>query len=198
VVSVQLRRLTPDDIPPAAALLGVVYRDNPLMLALLGDDPAQRVEIGTEMQLIRLLAMENAVVATRDDALIGVYGQETPDDAPMSADLQQRMGQLVTEAGLAQPFREMLTGFSANTPSGPKWKLGPVGVAAEQQRSGIGSQLVQHFCDQVDAVGSSSSLDTDQPRLVRLYQRFGFEVAAEAPILGVPMWFMARPARKES
>ncbi len=166
------------------------------MVALLGDDPARRVRIGTEMQFIRLLAMKNAVVATREGELVGVYGQETPTDSPMSPELQQRMGRLVSEAGLASRFQEMLVGFSANTPPGPKWKLGPVGVGVALQGGGIGSQMIQHFCEQVDALGASSSLDTDQPHLVRLYQRFGFEVAAEAPVLGVPFWFMARPAKK--
>jgi hypothetical protein len=37
-------------------------------------------------------------------------------------------------------------------------------------------------------------VETDKQVNVPFYERFGFEVVAQAPVLGVPNWFMARTA----
>ncbi len=77
-------------------------------------------------------------------------------------------------------------------PKQPHWHFGPFGVLQERQRQGIGSQLLTYFCEHVDRLGAAAYLETDKPGNVRLYQRFGFEVTSEAPVLGVPNWFMWR------
>jgi hypothetical protein len=51
------------------------------------------------------------------------------------------------------------------------------------------------FRAQMDAVGEAAYLETDKPENVRFYERFGFEVVGEEEVLGVPNWFMIRPAR---
>jgi hypothetical protein len=37
-----------------------------------------------------------------------------------------------------------------------------------------------------------SYLETDRYKNVRFYRKFGFDVIAEAEVLGVPTWFMSR------
>jgi hypothetical protein len=57
--------------------------------------------------------------------------------------------------------------------------------------------LLGHFCERVDRLKQAAYLETDKSRNVRLYERFGFSVVEEAPVLSVPNWFMWRPPRSE-
>jgi predicted N-acetyltransferase YhbS len=74
--------------------------------------------------------------------------------------------------------------------------LGPVAVDAHLQGKGIGSTLMQAFCERMDALGEDAYLETDKQINVRFYERFGFEVAGVEEVLGVPNWFMTRRAQK--
>ena len=75
--------------------------------------------------------------------------------------------------------------------------LGPVAVDTHLQGTGIGSGLMRAFCGRMDAAGEVAYLETDKPINVRFYERFGFEVAGEEEVLGVPNWFMTRRATTE-
>ncbi|MEO6198189.1 MAG: GNAT family N-acetyltransferase [Dehalococcoidia bacterium] len=194
----KLVELDPGDIPAVARLLGLAYRDNPLTIALLGDDSETRLRVGERIHAIRIAAMEAPIVVRVGNEIVGVYGLEPPGSAPMSPEQQRQMLAALSDAGSGVLARaqEMLGRFAKYAPTEGHWKLGPVAVAPHLHGSSIGSRMVEHFCARIDALGSLSCLDTDQVRNVRLYERYGFEVVAEAPVLGVPMWFMARRTMK--
>ena len=82
--------------------------------------------------------------------------------------------------------------ISKHHPRQPHWHLGPVAVVPERQGQGIGSRLLEHFCSYVDKTGEMAFLETDKLENARLYERFGFSIAAEALSLGVRNWFMWR------
>jgi predicted N-acetyltransferase YhbS len=64
--------------------------------------------------------------------------------------------------------------------------LGRLAVDAHVQGQGIGSLIMQEHCRRLDRTGEVGYLETDQPENVRFYERFGFEVTGEEPVLGVP------------
>lgn len=195
-----LSELKAEDVAAAARLLGRAYRDNPLNVALLGDDPEVRTRAGVKIQAARIAAMEGAVVARRDGEIVGVYGVEPPGGLVMSAEGRRQMASAFAEAGpgVMALAGEMLAGFAQHSPRGQHWKLGPVAVEPALQGSGIGKRMVEHFCARMDARQLEATLDTDRPENVRLYERYGFEVVTEAPVLGVQMWFMRRAPGKGS
>lgn len=82
-------------------------------------------------------------------------------------------------------------------PKEPHWHLGPVAVLPRLQGQGVGSRMVQRFCDRVDQRRVPGYLETDKPENVTLYERFGFEVREEAEVFGVPSWFMWREPEPE-
>ena len=88
--------------------------------------------------------------------------------------------------------------WEQNHPKEHHWHFGPFGVLPERQRQGIGSQLLNYFCEHLDRLGAAAYLETDKPENVQLYQRFGFSVIAEAPVLGVPNWFLWRNSRPDT
>jgi len=71
--------------------------------------------------------------------------------------------------------------------------LGPLAVDADLRGRGIGSQILSHYCRQLDEAKVIGYLETDSEDKVRLYRRFGFEVVRERQVIGVPNWFMVRP-----
>ena len=76
----------------------------------------------------------------------------------------------------------------------PHSHLGPLAVDAHLRGRGIGSQILREYCRRLDRDQSIGYLETETEENVRLYARFGFRVVAERRVLGLPNWFMQRPA----
>ena len=72
------------------------------------------------------------------------------------------------------------------------WHLGPLGVLPDERGRGIGSQLAAATLNELDRDGVPAYGETDQIRVVRQYQRMGFQIIAEANILGVHNWLCWR------
>ena len=85
------------------------------------------------------------------------------------------------------------TSWGAADPKEPHSHLGPLAVEADLRGRGIGSQILRHYCLQLNAAKLMGYLETDSDDKVRLYKRFGFEVVRKQQVIGVPNWFMVRP-----
>lgn len=81
----------------------------------------------------------------------------------------------------------------------PHWYLSVLAVEPANQGQGVGSALMQPMLKRADAEGLSCYLDTHEDRNVRLYQRYGFEVAtcAQPPGHAIPVFSMVRPPRRD-
>jgi len=85
--------------------------------------------------------------------------------------------------------------WARRDPAQEHWHLGPVAVDSHLRGQGIGGAMLSGFCERMDQERTFSYLETDKMENVGFYQRFGFRVAAESTVLGVPNWFMSRTAR---
>ena len=83
--------------------------------------------------------------------------------------------------------------WARHDPLDQHWHLGPVGVLPSQQGKGIGTKLLNRFCQEVDSCLSPAYLETDTDKNVRFYERFGFEVVKETDIFDVKNRYMWRP-----
>jgi len=54
--------------------------------------------------------------------------------------------------------------------------------------------LMERYCAALDAASAPGYLETDEPRNVTFYQRFGFQVVREAQVIGTTTFFMVRAA----
>jgi ribosomal protein S18 acetylase RimI-like enzyme len=190
---VSVAPLAGDELPAAAALLARAYRDNPLTVALIGDDPHARLAITEAIFLARLEAMPPPLGARAGGVLGGAAGFSPPGAPGPDADLflaaLSRGGEpLIGRTG------DMLAAVRRHSPAGPLWHLGPVGVDPAFQHRGIGRLLVARFCENMDAQGASATLDTDQPRNVRLYERHGFKTVHTAKVIAPCGSWPATPA----
>jgi GNAT superfamily N-acetyltransferase len=195
---IEVRELAPADISAAAALLGRGMRDNPLHLRAFGENPVRREAdlAGLFAAILPRALREGKILgAFTDGKLEGVCAMVAPGRCRLT--IIERAGlapRLLTRLGpsrLAALLR--WTGaWARQDPAEPHWHLGPVGVERERQGHGIGSALLADFVRR--NAGASAWLETDKAENVTFYQRFGFVVAREEPVLGIPGWFMRRAA----
>jgi len=85
-----------------------------------------------------------------------------------------------------------LAAWGRRDPGTPHSHLGPVAVDPLLHGQGVGSRLLAAYVGGLDVRAETGYLETDKPENVRLYRRFGFDVVAQADVLGVPNWFMLR------
>jgi len=86
--------------------------------------------------------------------------------------------------------------MDAAHPGYPHWYLPWFGVDIALQGRGLGSQLMRHCLQVVDATHQPAYLETPNPRTISFYQRHGFEVTGEAQAgTCPPITFMLRAAR---
>ncbi len=83
--------------------------------------------------------------------------------------------------------------WARHDPVEPYVHLGLVSVDRQLRGEGLGTLLPRQHVRALDAAGACGNLETNRPEAVGFYRRFGYVVAEEATVLGVPCWFRRRP-----
>jgi ribosomal protein S18 acetylase RimI-like enzyme len=196
---VEVAPLAPADVPAAVGVLARGMRDNPIHVAVFGADPDRRERLLTRMFTSMWRHMDQrALAARRGGELVGVCGR-LPPGACFPTPLQSlRMTPALASGGprtLARTLR-WVSAWSKRDPRERHEHLGPVAVERHLQGLGIGSAMLTAHAEALDVQRLAGWLETDTARNVRLYERFGYQVVEQAEVLGVPNWFMHRPARR--
>ncbi|MGH9370663.1 MAG: GNAT family N-acetyltransferase [Vicinamibacterales bacterium] len=185
--------------PEAARMLARAFATNPLHVAAFGTDELARNEaffrVGlTVMKGPRLVALD-------DSRILGLIHWVDAPRCQFSALEKLRMTPaMIGGFGVRSASRvsAWLSGWSRHDPDRPHLHLGPIGVEPAAQGRRIGHQLMERYCEQLDRGGQEGYLETDRTENVAFYARFGFETAAEIPVLGVRNYLMSRKARPTS
>lgn len=196
--SIDIQRLTPESIAPAARLLAGSMLDNPLHRRIFGDDEAQltRLLMSAFARLLQRQLRSGLVLGAFDGTtLVGVAAMVPSGQCQPT--LHEKLNMLAILARERQLRRvrniaRWLRIWNSQDPSADHWHLGPAAIARERQGQGIGSALMAAICAELDRRQAVGYLETDKERNVALYRRGGFEVVAERPVLGVTNWFMLR------
>ncbi len=191
---IEMRALGGEELESAALLAARAMRDNPLQVVAIGPDPERRVRI-LHRGFSRLLRLDGrpTLGAWDGDRLVGVAATAEPGHCQPSTSERLRLLPTFLSAGpAAARLGRWMSAWARFDPARPHSHLGPVAVDPDLQGRGIGSRLLTDDCRRLDQTGMLSYLETDKPENVRLYERFGYEVTAEAMVLGVNSWFMTR------
>lgn len=194
---IELRPLDGAELESAALLAARSMRDNPLQMVAIGPDPERRVQV-MHRGFSRLLQLGGrpTVGAWDGDRLVGVAATAEPGHCQPSTRERLRLAPTFLMAGRAAPrLGRWMAAWAKFDPARPHSHLGPVAVDPDLQGRGIGSMLLTDYSQSLDQTRMLSYLETDKPENVRLYERFGYEVTAEAIVLGVTSWFMSREPR---
>ncbi|MFL6231507.1 MAG: GNAT family N-acetyltransferase [Thermoanaerobaculia bacterium] len=196
---IEIRDLIPEETDAAASVLGRGMRDNPLHVQAFGPDPDQRERALTRVfqGVLRQYVAKGAVLgAFSADALAGVCAMVEPGRCqPSGGERLRLLPEAIAGAGLGGTVRllKWAAAWARHDPKEPHWHLGPVGVERHLQGQGIGGALLRFFCQRMDALRAMAYLETDKRENVAFYERFGFQVKAQEPVLEIPNWFMVRP-----
>jgi ribosomal protein S18 acetylase RimI-like enzyme len=135
-------------------------------------------------------------VWTDNDQLAGVAGMTLPGHVEWPESLQIVYKNLKSQIGSQAVSR--LETYSqladTNRPAEPHYQLGMIGVAPEHQGKGFGGRLLDTVSEMSGTHPESSGvwLDTENPRNVPYYQRFGYEIKAHNILDGIDVWGMFR------
>ena len=139
--------------------------------------------------------------AYKKSALVGVCALLEPGRCQATLAEKLRVARTLLaggDLGLIARALQWQSGWNRHDPKTAHWHLGPVAVEPRLQGKGIGTALLQQFCEKMDAERASAYLEADKTVNVTFYERFGFEVIAEDAPLGVPGWFMWRNAPSDT
>jgi ribosomal protein S18 acetylase RimI-like enzyme len=193
---VDVRDLARADHSTAVGVLARGMRDNPLHVAAFGDDPERRRRSLERMftTLFRVSSAQTPIGAFDGDVLVGLTGIAPPGTCQPTPAQRLRFipGMVAVGPRTAARLASWLKVWAAHDPDEPHSHLGPLAVDAHLQGKGIGSSILGEYCRRLDADRGVGYLETDKPENVRLYERHGFVVTGEAPVIGVTNWFMRR------
>jgi GNAT superfamily N-acetyltransferase len=202
VGSIEVRDLHPDEVPEAVGVLARGMRDNPLHVAAYGQDPERRLRCHARLMLglFRASPTQEPICVIRDGTLVGVTGVAPAGTCQPTG--MQRLRLLPTMLGLgprtAARVGRWTSSWARHDPDEAHLHLGPLAVDAHLQGQGFGSLIMREHCRRLDRAREVGYLETDKPENVRFYERFGFEVIDEEPVIGVPNWFMRRGHRSNA
>lgn len=192
----EVRGLRPAELSAAVGVIARGMRDNPVHLAVYGPDPARRLRCHAHL-IGGLLAASpdlHVLVAIEQGALVAVAAEAPAGTCrPTPRRLLRMLPHLAhLGPGTALRVRAWTDTWAAHDPAEPHVHLGPVAVDAHLQGRGLGTALLREHCRRLDETPQAGWLETDKPANVRFYQRFGYEVAGQVEVLGLPTWSMRR------
>jgi len=197
-VGVNVAPLTPDEHDAAVGVLARGMRDNPLHVAAFGDDTDHRVGVLTGMFQVVVGGQPEALRADEAGTIVGTCGLGSGEPCAVAAYADIPRGQfppITDDPAEVDRLYEWLTAWAERDPAELHLHLGPIAAEAGRQGEGIGTALMNVFCDRADRDGVLAYLETDKAENVGFYEKFGFETTGEATVIGVPNWFMRRPPR---
>jgi ribosomal protein S18 acetylase RimI-like enzyme len=209
------------EIPILAGLAARGMRDNPSSLAFYGSDPVRRVaRLGVLYHWMLASSGSRILVARRRDVPVGVVAISPPGACfSRQAVEKQRefsfagrkisIGVPTVPVALIVPLLRQgpaaLSRLSAwaeaglaHDPDEPHEHLELVVVEAALQGLGIGTQMMEVVCRDLDAANHAAYLETDTDTDVRFYTRFGFTVIGEAEMIGIRARYMWRDPAEPS
>jgi len=193
--------ITVGDLPAvriheAVGVLSRGMRDNPIHVAAFGEGPERRRRCLEWMftGLFRVMSAQTPLCARDGETIVGVTGVAPPGHCQPAGTQRLRIVPFILAAGPRSTGRVLkwIGAWAERDPEEPHVHLGPLAVDAHLQGRGIGSRILAEHCRRLDERGTLGYLETDKPENVRLYERFGYRVVAEAQVIGVPCWFMRR------
>jgi ribosomal protein S18 acetylase RimI-like enzyme len=196
---VEVTPMSSSDVPAAVGVLARGMRDNPIHVAAFGPDPERRERLLARMfgTMWRHWDVEHALCARRDGEVVGVCGRLAPGKCRLTALQSIQAAPAILASGPRTTTRTLrwVGAWGQRDPAERHEHLGPVAVDSHLQGLGIGSAMLAVHAEALDIQRLTGWLETDKAENVRLYERFGYAVVEQAEVLGLPNWFMRRPAR---
>jgi ribosomal protein S18 acetylase RimI-like enzyme len=181
--AVPIKRATPADARPIAAIFAAAFAEDPVFdwLARSG----KRREPVLERFFLWILQRtipHGETWLDLDGLAAAAWIPPVLETAPPSwfEDLSV-LPAVLRLTGLSRLARgaAMAAAMERDHPHLPCFYLAFIGVAPRAQGAGLGSALLAHALARVDAAGADAYLENSNPRNISLYERAGFKISRE-------------------
>jgi ribosomal protein S18 acetylase RimI-like enzyme len=198
----RLYRLTRGDTRRAGAVLKEAFQEDPLWNRFFAGEPEPEGKLQAFFEVPVLYGLRYGEAVAPSAALEGVAAWFPGDRAKMSfwrllASGALRPGwklgmKLVMK--LERIFSEVARDHRENMNGRPYLYLQVMGVAQEYRGRGLGGRMLGAFIEAGERESCALYLETETEQNVGLYERFGFRTLKRIilPVVGLPMWEMAR------
>jgi ribosomal protein S18 acetylase RimI-like enzyme len=168
------RTVTPEEKDRALDIFTLAFVDDPMLRWIFADGSAYLKHLGAAQFGLGGRAVAAGTAHVLDDFSAAAFWLPpgvTPDDAALGslieravpAERQADLGGVVEQMGQYHPHE-------------PHWYLAVLGVDVSRQGRGLGSLLMKHALQRVDAERMTAYLESSNPRNIPFYERHGFEV----------------------
>jgi GNAT superfamily N-acetyltransferase len=192
-MTLTIQKYSAKRLDTTVSMLAEAFVTNPLHISAFG---AQRIDQNRLFFRIALRHMfaGQAFVALIDDQVRGyVHFNVSPYCLPAPEEIPLAVATLLKPLGEAIP--QVIKWFARwchLDPEEPHIHLGPIGVAPEAQGQGIGTALMNRYIEYLKREDSAGYLETDKPKNVEFYKKFGFAVQREEKLIGTTIWYLWR------
>jgi GNAT superfamily N-acetyltransferase len=186
-MSIPIEPATPDRVDDLAALLGLAFVDDPMIVWPFGADRPDVVTAFFRSFDGEIAARGWLWEAGRGD---GVAAWIPPRSGTQMMDVDRAMRSMLAEARARH--EELWEWIASNFPDEPAWYLDHIAVEADRRGSGIGTALIDHGLAFARRDRVPAFLETGRPGNVPYYERRGFVtyLDEDAPNGGPHIWFM--------
>lgn len=195
-----VRPMRGEDSEAAARLLGGVFAHDPVFAALLGGDPASRIEPAIALYRLELSHADPLSVDVAEDpdgTFLGVGLWQSPRERPPLLTELLGLPRVVGALGLRGTLRGARHDLAVRRtrPPGDLWYLSSIAVSDAARGRGVGGLLLRTRLAAIDAQELPAALESTTHASRRLYERHGFEPLARVRSLpGTSSTMMVRPA----
>jgi ribosomal protein S18 acetylase RimI-like enzyme len=191
-----IKPMTAAELDVACEVIGLAFADNPSTLAnVRGDRTKARSMMRRAVRIAKLDRPFSSVLVAHDHGqVVGVLNAVPWPQCQLGwSEKFKTAPSMIRIMGCALASTLKMTNARArHDPPRPHWHIGPIGVHPDHQGHGIGTSLLACLAEMVDEHAMPAFLETDVDRNVVLYERFGFQVVADADIIGINTRFMWR------
>jgi GNAT superfamily N-acetyltransferase len=198
-MAIVVKKYSADQLDECVSILADAFVTNPLHLSAFGNGRMDQNRLFFRIGL-RHMFIGQAFVALLDGAVCGyAHFNASPYCLPAPEEIPNAAATLLKPLGEAIP--QVIRWFSRwchLDPDEPHVHLGPIGVAPHLQGQGVGTALMRRYVEHLEQENAAGYLETDRPKNVEFYKKFGFVVLREETLIGTPTWYMWRPQGKST
>jgi GNAT superfamily N-acetyltransferase len=194
--TVTATRATTGDVPAVASVLARAFQHDPVFAWSIPDPDRRRAYLHPVFTAFAELYLPyEETYLTEDGAGAALWAPTTVD--PFGGEPGETFGKRIAsllDDEESQRFLAVGELFGEHHPAQPWTYLQLIGVDPDQQRRGLGSQLLAPVLARCDATVTPAYLEASTLDNRRLYQRHGFDTISEItlPDNGPPIWLMWR------
>ncbi|HWP24379.1 MAG TPA: GNAT family N-acetyltransferase, partial [Candidatus Binatia bacterium] len=176
-MTIVVKKYSSLDLEPTVAVLASAFVASPLHIAAFGHDRFDRNRLFFRTGL-RHMFNGHAFVALTSDQIQGyIHFSRSPYCLPAPEEIPRTMGSLLKPLGEAKGrVIQWFARWCHGDPDEPHIHLGPLGVAPEMQRRGVGTALMSRYIERLQQEKITGYLETDRAENVSFYEKFGFVV----------------------